>query len=95
MTNEQVADPKASWPGIGESYMTDWANLMPDVAKALLGEPNQRLSKGDRWRYENKVSLNIDIDRGGGIVLENDAQALRIAADLPETRDANKGSYPC
>ena len=75
--------------------MSDFAQLMPDVARALLGEPNPKLTKGDRWRYGNKGSLNIDIDRGGGLVLENDAQALRIAADLPETRDANMGSYPC
>ena len=58
--------------------MTDFAQFMPDVARALLGEPNGRLSKGDRWRYGNKGSLSVDVkrgtwkdfeaDRGGGVI---------------------------
>ena len=44
--------------------MTDFATLMPDVAKALMGEPNPKLSKGDRWRYGNKGSLGVDAAKG-------------------------------
>ena len=44
--------------------MTDFATLMPDVAKALMGEPNPKLSKGDRWRYGTKGSLSVDVEHG-------------------------------
>ena len=59
--------------------MTDFAKLMPDVARALLGEPNAKLTKGDKWRYRNKGSLSVDVKKGqwndfeagqGGGVLE-------------------------
>ena len=59
--------------------MTDFAKLMPDVARALLGEPNAKLTKGDKWRYRNKGSLSVDVKEGqwndfeagqGGGVLE-------------------------
>lgn len=31
-----------------------WAEIMPDVAKALLGDPNPRLSKGELAGYREK-----------------------------------------
>ena len=42
--------------------VTDFAKLMPDVARALLGEP--KLTKGDEWRYRNKGSLSVDVKKG-------------------------------
>ena len=59
--------------------MSDFAQLMPDVARALLGEPNPKLTKGDKWRYRNRGSLSVDVKEGrwhdfeavrGGGVLE-------------------------
>ena len=43
--------------------MTDFVKLMPDVALALLGEPNARPKKSE-WRYGNKGSLFVDVDKG-------------------------------
>ena len=72
--------------------MTDFAKLMPDVARALLGEPNPKLTKGDKWRYRNKGSLSINVKEGrwhdfeadtGGLVLdliERECQTDRAGA---------------
>ena len=72
--------------------MTDFAKLMPDVAKALLGEPNPKLTKGDKWRYRNKGSLSVNVKEGrwhdfeadtGGLVLdliERECQTDRAGA---------------
>ena len=71
---------------------SDFAQMMPDVAKALIGEPNQRLPKSDRWRYGNKGSLSVDIakgqwydfeaDTGGGVLelIERELQTDRAGA---------------
>lgn len=44
---------------------TDIASLMADVARRLLGEPNEKPkpSKG-KWRYGRKGSLSIDVRKG-------------------------------
>ena len=52
--------------------MTDWASVMPDVAKALLGDPNPRQSKSDKWRWGNKGSLSVDVERGQWFDFEAD-----------------------
>jgi hypothetical protein len=57
----------------------DFARHMAAVAKELLGEPNQRLSKNSEWRYGTNGSLKVDVVGGrwydfeleeGGNVLE-------------------------
>lgn len=42
----------------------DFAGLMPKVSRALLGEPNQRLSSGHRLRFGSKGSMEVDTDEG-------------------------------
>ena len=51
--------PRAPLPPI------DWPALLPDVARALLGEPTSRSTR--EWRYGNKGSLAVHVDgeRGG------------------------------
>lgn len=44
--------------------MSDLAVHMPAVAQAILGEPNQRLSKKGELRYGNNGSLSVDVDKG-------------------------------
>ena len=39
----------------------DWPALMPDVARALLGEPNARLSTARELRYGNHGSLAVHV----------------------------------
>ena len=39
----------------------DFAALMPDVARALLGEPNARLSTTREWRYRTHGSLAVHV----------------------------------
>ena len=59
----------------------DFAALMPDVARALLGEPNARLSTTREWRYRTYGSLAVHVggehsgtwrdheaDAGGGVL---------------------------
>lgn len=42
----------------------DLAALMPSVARALLGDPNKHLSDAREWRYRNKGSLSISLEKG-------------------------------
>jgi len=42
----------------------DLAALMPKVAQRLLGDPNNRLSRGSRLRFGNKGSMEIDVADG-------------------------------
>jgi len=42
----------------------DFTSLMPRVAHMLLGDPNQRLSRGPRLRFGNKGSMEIDTSEG-------------------------------
>ena len=42
----------------------DFASLMPDVARELLGEPNARLSSAKKWRYGTHGSLSVDLVKG-------------------------------
>jgi putative DNA primase/helicase len=42
----------------------DLAAAMPEVARALLGEPVQALSTATQWRYGRRGSLAIDVKRG-------------------------------
>ena len=59
--------------------MTDWARLMPDVARRLLGEPPRKTAR--EWRYGRKGSLVVHVgdsrvgswhdfeaDEGGGVL---------------------------
>ena len=59
----------------------DFAALMPDVARALLGDPNARLSNPHEWRYRTHGSLAVHVggphagtfrdheaDAGGGVL---------------------------
>ena len=74
--------------------MTDFAKLMPDVAKALLGEPNPKLTNGDKWRYRNKGSLSVDVKegqwydyeaaKGGGVI---DLVMAEVKTDRPGAVD--------
>ena len=52
--------------------MYDFEKLMSEVAKALLGEPSQRLTRGDRWRYGSKGSMSVDVEKGQWFDFEND-----------------------
>ena len=40
------------------------ANAMKDVALAFFGEPNKSLSTPTEWRWGNRGSLSIDIEKG-------------------------------
>ena len=44
--------------------MSDLAKHIGTVAKALLGEPNPKLSNKREWRYGSHGSLSIDLDKG-------------------------------
>ena len=59
----------------------DWSGILGDVARALLGDPNSRLSRGDEWRYRARGSLALHVageragywcdfetDEGGGVL---------------------------
>ena len=59
----------------------DFAALMPDVARVLLGDPNARLSNPHEWRYRTHGSLAVHVggphagtfrdheaDAGGGVL---------------------------
>ena len=48
-----MADGRIDWPGIAEA-----------VVLRLRGEPNPRLSRGRRWRYGQRGSLSVDLDKG-------------------------------
>ena len=41
----------------------DFGTIAELVAAELLGEPNRRLSRGTDWRYGNRGSLSVDVDR--------------------------------
>ena len=43
---------------------TDWAAIARPVAEALLGEPNRRLSRRTEYRYGQRGSLRVDLQRG-------------------------------
>jgi|GEM_PF-694344 len=70
----------------------DLAKHMPMVARALLGDPNKRLTMGDDWRYGRKGSLSVNVTRGlfqsfetgdrGGVL-----ELIRVCSNL-EGRDA-------
>jgi hypothetical protein len=38
--------------------------MMDAVARSLLGEPNQALSSAKEWRYGNRGSLSVDLEKG-------------------------------
>ena len=40
----------------------DFAGIMPDMARALLGEPNPRLSTAREWRHRTHGSLAVHVD---------------------------------
>ena len=40
---------------------TDWASLLPEVARRLLGEPPRTARGGDTWRYGTKGSLSVHV----------------------------------
>lgn len=42
----------------------DIAELMPSVAKALLGDPTSTARRGTEWRYGRKGSLSVDVAHG-------------------------------
>src|SRR5215831_20367937 len=44
--------------------MLDFAAIIGDVARLLLGEPNARLSSKDELRYGKHGSLSIDLKKG-------------------------------
>ena len=69
-----------------------WAAISKEICVALWGEPNARLSKGDRWRWGNNGSKSLDAgkgqwhdfeaDRGGGVIdlVETELQTDRAGA---------------
>ena len=40
---------------------TDWASLLPEVARRLLGEPPRTARDGDAWRYGTHGSLSVHV----------------------------------
>ena len=72
--------------------MTDFAQLMPDVARALLGEPNAKLTKDDNWRYGNKGSLSVDVDKGQWHDFEADTNGGVIALVEAELQTDRRGA---
>ena len=50
----------------------DWQALAEPVALALLGPPNKRLSRGDRWRWGRKGSMTVDVAGGRFMDFERD-----------------------
>lgn len=42
----------------------DFTGLMPSVAQRLLGEPNKHMSRGQRLRFGNKGSVEVDTGEG-------------------------------
>ncbi|MGZ8408134.1 MAG: hypothetical protein ACXWVJ_08925 [Caulobacteraceae bacterium] len=68
---------------------TNLAEVMPQVAKALLGRPNPALSNEHEWRYGTRGSLSIDLVKGvfhdheageGGGVLDLIAREVGLRA---------------
>ena len=49
----------------------DYARLMPDVARRLLGEPNEHLSSAMELRFGNNGSLSVDLTAGAFYDHEN------------------------
>ena len=49
-----------------------WATISKTVAKHFWGATNQRLSKGDHWRWGNKGSKSLKADTGRWYDFEND-----------------------
>ena len=41
-----------------------WATISPAVAKHFWGDPNPRLSKSNKWRWGNKGSKSLEVDKG-------------------------------
>ena len=41
-----------------------WAAISPAVAKHFWGDPNPRLSRGDKWRWGNNGSKSLEVDKG-------------------------------
>lgn len=62
----------------------DLAALMPKVAHRLLGEPNNRLSRGSRLRFGNRGSMEIDLD--GGWFDDHEANVRGGVLDLIQHR---------
>ena len=65
-------EAEPSLPGLREARSErgvnapiDWPALMPDVARALLGESNARPSTAREWRYRTHGSLVVHVDGAG------------------------------
>ena len=73
----------------------DFAALMPDVARALLGEPNARLSTAREWRYRTHGSLAVHVDgEYSGTFRDHEADAgggvLDLVMHVDGTRDTRE-----
>ena len=57
------ADAVSKWLGeVREARSeTDWARLLPDVARRLLGEPPRNDRSGDTWRYGTHGSMAVHV----------------------------------
>ena len=61
------------WQMTSEQIKNDqWAAVSKDVAVMFWGEPNARLSKGDKLRWGNKGSKSLDASKGIWIDFETD-----------------------
>ena len=52
---------------MGRTENIDWAALMPDVARRLLGEPASIKNSGNTWRYRRRGSLAVHVGGTGGL----------------------------
>src|SRR5262245_28049200 len=66
-----------------------FAGLLGPVARALLGDPNAALSKGNEWRYGNRGSLSIDLTKG--VWFDHEVGAGGGVLDLIERETNLKG----
>ena len=62
----QAGAPSGRLPTRGSAVVEgriDWPAIAEPVVAHLLGPPNPRRSRGRRWRYGNKGSLSVDLDK--------------------------------
>ena len=90
-----VAPPTKANAKSEHSTLCDFAALMEPVARELLGEHNQDLSKGSELRFGTNGSLSVDLEAGrwysheegvGGGVLDLLAHELGLATRAEQLR---------
>ena len=54
----------------------DWEKITPEIAVALLGEPNKKDGKSYRWG--NKGSLTLDLEKSAFLILKQTMVAVLL-----------------